>query len=325
MNEENTLLSLVAIVGPTASGKSALGVLLAERLHGEVVACDSTQLYRGFDIGTAKPGDSERRGIAHHLIDVLDPSEEATAGGYRQLAMSLLEDLKRRKHLPVFTAGTGLYLRALLEGLADVPQRSEELRERLRAIAEEHSSGYLHRILKRLDPEAAQKIASADEQKLIRAVEVCVLARKPISEVHRTGRKPLEGWRVVKIGLMPPREQLQERINLRTDLMLQRGWLSEVQGLLKGGLNEDAKPLDFIGYRELRAVVRGEISLEQAREMIQQATRRYSKRQLTWFRKETDVRWFSGFGDDPGLQSEVFGWLQSQGLKAGREARERSV
>jgi tRNA dimethylallyltransferase len=325
MNEENTLLPLVAIVGPTASGKSALGVFLAERLHGEVVACDSTQLYRGFDIGTAKPGASERRGIPHHSIDVLDPNEEATASGYRQLAVSVLEDLKQRKRLPVFTVGTGLYLRALLEGLADVPQRSDGLRERLRTIAEEHSPGYLHRILKRLDPEAAQKIATADEQKLIRAIEVCVLARKPISEVHRAGRKPLEGWRAVKIGLMPPREQLQERINRRTDLMLERGWLREVQGLLKSGLNEDAKPFDFIGYRELRAVIRSETTSLQAREAIQQATRRYAKRQVTWFRKETDVRWFSGFGDDPDLQSAVFGWLQSQGLRRGREPHERGV
>jgi tRNA dimethylallyltransferase len=319
MNEESTLLPLVAIVGPTASGKSALGVFLAERLHGEVVACDSTQLYRGFDIGTAKPGASERRGIPHHLIDVLDPREEATAGGYRQFAASVLQDLRQQHRLPIFTVGTGLYLRALLEGFADVPQRSEELRERLRTIAEEHPPGYLHRILKRLDPEAAQKIAPADEQKIIRAIEVCVLARKPISEVHRTGRKPLQGWRVLKIGLMPPREQLRERINLRTDLMLERGWLSEVQGLLKGGLSEDAKPLDFIGYRELRRVIRSETTLQQAREMIQQATRRYAKRQLTWFRKELDVRWFSGFGDDADAQAEVLGWLQSQGLQAGRE------
>ena len=325
MNEENTLLPLVAIVGPTASGKSALGISLAERFQGEVVACDSTQLYRAFDIGTAKPGASERRGIPHHLIDVLDPNEEATAGGYRQLAVSVLEDLKQRRRLPIFTVGTGLYLRALLEGLADVPQRSEELRERIRNSAEEHSPGYLHHVLKRLDPEAAQKIAPADEQKLIRAIEVCVLARKPISEVHRTGRKPLEGWKVAKIGLMPPREQLLERITRRIDSMLERGWLREVQGLLKSGLKENAKPFDFIGYSELRAVIRGEIPLEKARELIQQATRRYAKRQLTWFRRETDVRWFSGFGNDADVQAEVLAWFRSGGMQAGREARERGV
>jgi tRNA dimethylallyltransferase len=317
MSEDKTLLPLVAIVGPTASGKSALGVKLAERFGGEVVACDSTQLYRGFDIGTAKPGPSERRGIPHHLIDVLGPEDDATAGGYRQLALSILEDLRRRNRLPVFTVGTGLYLRALLEGLADVPRRSEELRERLRASVEEHPPGHLHRILKRLDPEAATKIAPADEQKLIRAVEVCVLARKPISEVHRTGRVPLEGWRIIKVGLMAPREKLNERIHARTDAMLEQGWMREVQALLESGLSEDSKPLDFIGYRELRAVLRGEITLEEARRVIQQATRRYAKRQLTWFRKEQGVRWFSGFGDDAGLQADVLEWLQAEGLSAG--------
>jgi tRNA dimethylallyltransferase len=315
MSEIKALLPLVVVVGPTASGKSALGVKLAERFRGEVVACDSTQLYRGFDIGTAKPSSPERRGIPHHLIDVLGPKDDATAGGYRQRALRILEDLRRRKRLPVFTVGTGLYLRALLEGLADVPERSEELRERLRASVEEHPPGHLHRVLKRLDPEASKKIAPADEQKLIRAVEVCVLARKPISEVHRTGRVPLEGWRVIKVGLMPPREKLNERIHARTSTMLEQGWMREVQALLDSGLSEDSKPFDFIGYRELRAVLRGEITLEEARGAIQQATRRYAKRQLTWFRKEQGVRWFSGFGDEAGVQAGVFEWLQAEGLE----------
>jgi len=278
------------------------------------VVCDSTQLYRGFDIGTAKPSFVERRGIPHHLLDVLGPKDEATAGGYRQLALQVLEELRRRKRVPVFTVGTGLYLRALLEGLADVPQRSEELRERLRASVEEYPPGHLHRLLKRLDPEAARKIAPADEQKLIRAVEVCILARKPISEVHTTGRVPLEGWSILKVGLIPPREKLNERIHARTDAMLEHGWMGEVQALLESGLSEDSKPFDFIGYRELRAVLRGEIALEKARESIQQATRRYAKRQLTWFRKEPGVRWFSGFGDDANVQASVFEWLQTAGL-----------
>jgi tRNA dimethylallyltransferase len=207
-----------------------------------------------------------------------------------------------------------LYLRALLEGLADVPQRSEELRERLRASVEEYPPGHLHRLLKRLDPEAARKIAPADEQKLIRAVEVCILARKPISEVHTTGRVPLEGWSILKVGLIPPREKLNERIHARTDAMLEHGWMGEVPALLESGLSEDSKPFDFIGYRELRAVLRGEIALEKARESIQQATRRYAKRQLTWFRKEPGVRWFSGFGDDANVQASVFEWLQTAGL-----------
>jgi tRNA dimethylallyltransferase len=315
MSENKALCPLVAIVGPTAAGKSMLGVKLAEMLGGEVVACDSTQLYRGFDIGTAKPSLSERRGIPHHLIDVLGPKDDATAGGYRQLALRILEELQRCHRLPVFTVGTGLYLRALLEGLADIPQRSEELRARLRASMEEHPPGHLHRVLKRLDREAAQKISPADEQKIIRAVEVCILARKPISEVHRTGRVPLEGWRALKVGLMPPRERLNERIHARMDAMLEQGWMREVQALLGSGLSEDSKPFDFIGYRELRAVLRGEITLEEARGAIQQSTRRYAKRQLTWFRKEPGVRWFSGFGDDAEVQAGVLEWLQAEGLK----------
>jgi tRNA dimethylallyltransferase len=325
MSGQNALPPLVAIVGPTASGKSALGVWLAERLGGEVVACDSTQLYRGFDIGTAKPSAAERRGIPHHLMDVFDPREAATAGGYRQMASAVLEDLRRREKMPIFTAGTGLYLRAVLEGLAEAPQRSEELRERLRASAEERPAGYLHRLLRRIDLEAAQNIAAADEQKLIRAIEVCVLTRKRVSEVHRAGRVPLEGWRVLKVGLMPPREQLIERIHARTDLMLERGWLREVQAVLASGLDKDAKPFDFIGYRELCAVQRGEISLEEAREAIQQATRRYAKRQVTWFRREQGARWFAGFGDDAGLQAGVFGWLRARGLDTDRRAGKRSV
>ncbi|HET8921581.1 MAG TPA: tRNA (adenosine(37)-N6)-dimethylallyltransferase MiaA [Candidatus Acidoferrum sp.] len=311
MMGRNALLPLVAIVGPTASGKSALGVWLAERLGGEIVACDSTQLYRGFDIGTAKPSSSDRRSIPHHLIDVLNPMEEATAGGYRQLALAVLEQLRRRQRIPVFTVGTGLYLRALLEGFAEVPRRSEELRARLRASAEEHPRGYLHRILNRLDAEAARKIAAGDEQKLIRAIEVCLLARKPISEVHRSGRTPLKGWRVLKIGLMPSREKLMERINARTEAMLARGWMQEVRALLESGLSENAKPFDFIGYRELRAVIQRKISLDEARAAIQQATRQYAKRQLTWFRKEQNVRWFSGFGDDTKVQASVMEWLQA--------------
>lgn len=323
MNAKNSPPPAVAIVGPTASGKSALGIWLAERLGGEVVSCDSTQLYRGFDIGTAKPPAAERRGVPHHLMDVLHPREAATAGGYRERASAVLEDLRRRKRLPILTVGTGLYLRALLEGLAEVPQRSEELRERLRASREEHAPGHLHRLLRRLDPQASQKIARADEQKLIRAIEVCLLTRKPISELHRSGRKPLEGWRVVKIGLMPPREKLYERIHARTASMLDQGWMREVQALLATGLDENAKPFDFLGYRELRAVLRNELSLEQASEAIQQATRRYAKRQLTWFRKEAEVQWFAGFGDDPDLQATILRFLESQGL--GRRTRERSV
>jgi len=314
MTPAQSTLPLVALVGPTASGKSALGVWLAEQFGGEVLACDSTQLYRGFDIGTAKPGQAERRGIPHHLINVLAPIEDATAGGYRQMALAVLEDLRGRGRLPILTVGTGLYLRALLEGLAEVPQRSEELRERLRASAEEHAPGYLHRLLKRLDRETAGKIAAADQQKLIRAIEVCLLARRPVSQVHRTGRSPLAGWRALKIGLIPQREALYARIHARTDAMLQQGWLEEVRSLMASGLPENAKPFDFIGYRELRQVLRGEKKLEEARAAIQQATRRYAKRQLTWFRKESGVHWHAGFGDDLQIQRKAAESLRNSGI-----------
>jgi len=303
---------LIAIVGPTASGKSALAVWLARELGGEVVACDSTQLYRGFDVGTAKPTAEERQGVAHHLIDVLDPREASTAGDYRERAVSVLEDLRARKRLPIFTVGTGLYLRALLEGLANVPLRSEELRERLWASVAAHPPGHLHRILKRMDPVSAEKIAPGDEQKLIRAVEVCLLAKKPLSEVHSEGRNPLRGWRAIKIGLSPERESLYLRIQGRTKAMLAAGWMEEVRKLVASGLPENAKPFDFIGYRELRAVLNGEMKLEAAQATIQQATRRYAKRQLTWFRRDAQIHWLSGFGQDPATQQGSLAWVRSQ-------------
>jgi tRNA dimethylallyltransferase len=309
MSNDQSLAPLVVILGSTASGKSTLAVWLAEQIGGEVVACDSTQLYKGFDIGTAKPSVAERRGVPHHLIDVLTPAESATAGGYREAALGVLDDLRRRKRIPILTVGTGLYLRALLEGLADVPQRSEELRERLRASRDRHPAGHLHRVLRRLDPDAASKIAAADEQKLIRAVEVCLLTKRPLTDVYRDGRAPLEGWRPVKIGLQPSREQLYEKIHARTESMLAHGWFEEVRAIISSGLSDQAKPFDFIGYRELRAVTRGEMQLADAQAAIQQATRRYAKRQITWFRREAGVQWLDGFGDSPEIQAAALAFV----------------
>ncbi len=309
MTSPAALPPLVAIVGPTASGKSSLGVFLAKKFGGEVLACDSTQLYRGFDIGTAKPSRAERETVSHHMLDVLDPSEASTAGGYRERAIAVLDDLRSRSRLPVLTVGTGLYLRALLEGLADLPLRSEEIRERLRASALEHGTGHLHGMLAHLDPEAAKAINPSDQQKLIRAIEICLLTQKPLTEVHRSGRTPLAGWRVIKIGLAPDRDALVERIRRRTDAMLQAGWLQEVAQLLASGLSDDAKPFQFIGYRELRSQLRGEITLDAARSAIQQGTRQYAKRQLTWFRREANVHWLFGFGDEPSVQMAANEWL----------------
>jgi tRNA dimethylallyltransferase len=316
MTDDKSIAPLVVILGPTASGKSTLGVWLAERIGGEIVACDSTQMYRGFDVGTAKPSVAERRGVAHHLIDVLSPAEAATAGGYRESAIAVLEDLRRRGRVPILTVGTGLYLRALLEGLADVPQRSEELRDRLRASRDRHSAGHLHRMLRRLDQDAAGKIAAADEQKLIRAVEVCLLTKRPLTQVYREGRAPLEGWKPIKLGLRPSRENLYEKIHARTELMLERGWPEEVRSLMNSGLVDEAKPFDFIGYRELRAVERGEMSLGDAKTAIQQATRRYAKRQITWFRREVGVQWLDGFGDSAEIQAGALEFVR-QSLSGG--------
>ena len=309
---ELPILPLVVLVGPTASGKSALALALAREFGAEIVTCDSTQLYRGVNIGTAKPPVEERAGIAHHLIDVLEPAEVATAGGYRDLALEVLAQLRERGRLPVLVAGTGLYMRALLEGLADLPLRSEELRARLRGSVRKRGPTHLHRVLRRMDAEAARKIAPSDEQKLIRAIEVCVLARKPISEVHRAGRHPLQGWRVIKIGLMPERELLYRRIELRTDAMMSSGWVAEVEDLLVSGITEDAKLFDFIGYREMLAVLRERMNREEARAAIQQATRNYAKRQMTWFRKDAGIKWFAGPGDDAKIQTEIVQYLREE-------------
>jgi tRNA dimethylallyltransferase len=308
-NTELESLPLIVVVGPTASGKSALAVRLARALQAEIIACDSTQLYRGVNIGTAKPSVEERRAVVHHLIDMLDASEVATAGGYRDLALAVLADMRKRRRLPILAVGTGLYMRALLEGLADLPLRSEELRVRLKTSSMKNGQMHLHRVLQRIDREAAARIAPTDEQKLIRAIEVCILTRKPISEVHRAGRKPLEGWRTLKVGLMPSREMLYERIDSRTMAMIESGWLGEVWRLLEAGITENAKIFDFIGYREMLAVTRGELTIEKARTAIQLATRQYAKRQMTWFRKDKSIRWFAGSGDDAAVQREIVGWV----------------
>jgi tRNA dimethylallyltransferase len=317
---ERDSLPLVAIVGPTASGKSALAVSLARKFKGEVLACDSTQVYRGFDIGTSKLTLEERHGVAHHLLDLVDPDFPFTAGEYRSRAVAVLDDLGHRARLPILTVGTGLYLRALLDGLADAPARSEELRARLEAGANAHSLQYLHRVLRRLDPEAALRIGSRDRPKMIRAIEVCLLTGRPLSEVHRSGRTPLEGDHPIKVGLQPPRAALYDRIERRTRTMLERGWLDEVVGLVRNGVPQNSKPFDFIGYSELRAHLEGTVTLAAATKAIAQATRRYAKRQVTWFRKESLVHWLPGFGDDPAIVAAaerlVAGQLKSSAMSS---------
>jgi tRNA dimethylallyltransferase len=307
----SALAPLVVILGPTASGKSGLAIQLARQLNGEILVCDSTQVYRHFDIGTAKVPLAEQEGIAHHLVDLVEPDEVFTAGEYRRRALLVLAEVTKRGKLPILTAGTGLYLRALLEGLADAPERSEELRARLRTKAQLRGSDHLHRALARLDPENAARIGARDTQKVIRAIEMRILAGKPVAEIHRAGRSSLEGYDVQKIGLLPPRAALYARIDARTVAMVRDGWLDEVRKLSSSRIPLNAKPFQFIGYAELLAHLAGQLTMEAALEKIQLATRQFAKRQLTWFRKEPSVHWLPGFGDDPEIAAAALAFLRT--------------
>jgi len=294
---------LLVILGPTGSGKSALAIALAERFSGEVVSCDSVAVYRNFEIGTAKPSRDDRVRVPHHLIDVAGPDEPFTAGEYARQARAAIADISNRGRLPIVVGGTGLYLRALLEGLFPGPQRSDELRERMRSRAVERGSEYLHRVLQRLDPASAAKIHPNDAPKLIRAIEVCLTARSPMSGLWREqGRDPLRGFRILRIGLNPPREQLYDRINHRAAQMFADGLVAETQSLLQRyGDARELTPMHSLGYKQALQHLRGELTLEQVIAAAQQGHRNYAKRQMTWFRREPDVTWLEGFGDDPDI------------------------
>ncbi len=306
---------LIVIAGPTAAGKSALAIALAEGLGGEVINYDSVQFYRGFDIGTGKVPPGSRKGIPHHLLDCLDPAQPFTAGNFRREAVKVLQEIRGRKSLPILTGGTGLYLRALLMGLFEGPPRSEVLRAELRSLAERRGREFVHRLLARLDPASASRVDPHDLQKVIRAVEVCVLSRQAISELQARGREGLLGYRCFKIGLNPDRDGLYARINRRTQQMFDAGIEEETRRMLMRSDAPSIKALGSLGYRQAAAALRGEITREEAVRDTQTATRHYAKRQMTWFRKEPGINWFSGFGDDPKLQREVFdaagGWLAS--------------
>ncbi|MGA7626530.1 MAG: tRNA (adenosine(37)-N6)-dimethylallyltransferase MiaA [Candidatus Acidiferrales bacterium] len=302
---------LIVVLGPTASGKSALGIWLAQRLGGQILVCDSTQVYRHFNIGTAKIPSAEQQGIAHHLVDLVEPEEVFTAGEYRRRALEVLEQVCHRRAVPILTAGSGLYLRALLEGLAEAPVRTEELRERLRAKAKLHGPQHLHRLLQRLDAESAKRIASCDTQKVIRAIEMRLVTGRPVGDIYRGGREPLAGYEVIKIGLLPARTALYHRIHQRIDAMVRAGWIEEVRQLIEDGVPAGAKPFQFIGYSEWRDYLAGQLSKNEALERIQQATRNFAKRQMTWFRKEKAVHWLEGFGDSPEISSAALLRIQS--------------
>ena len=295
---------LVVVLGPTASGKTALSVHIAEHFHGEVVNCDSVAMVREFELGTAKPNASERARARHHLLDVVSPTGYVTAGEYARLAGQALAEIKSRKNLPIVVGGTGLYLRALLDGLFPGPQRSEELRDRLRQRVEQNGTYYLQRVLRRLDPEAAAHIHANDTPKLIRAVEVCLASRQKMSEMWKQGRDPLTGFQILRLGLNPDRDALYTRINQRAERMFESGLVEETSRLL-AKCGDAARPLTSLGYKQAVQLLRGEIDAKAALQAAQQAHRNYAKRQMTWFRREPEVVWLEGFGDDPAIQQRA--------------------
>jgi tRNA dimethylallyltransferase len=295
---------LVVIAGPTGSGKSELALTVAERFRGEILNCDSVQVYRYFDIGTAKTPITERRDVPHHLIDALEPDEIFTAGEFARVGRQLLKEISDRGNLPVVAGGTGFYIRALIEGLAPGPQRDDTLRLRL-SERERRRPGSLHRLLSRFDARTAGRIHANDVPKTMRALEICLKARRPASEVFDAGRDALVGFRALKVGLFPDREALYLRLEARLEQMFAAGLLEEVATILARGFLESSKPFESIGYKQALQAIKGEISPRDALFYARRDTRRYAKRQMTWFRREPGVKILHGFGDDPTVRERA--------------------
>jgi tRNA dimethylallyltransferase len=278
---------------------------VAETFGGEIVNCDSLQVYRHFNIGAAKLPEAARQGIPHHLIDILDPNEIFTAGEYARLAREAIADISARGRLPIVAGGTGFYLRALLDGLFAGPSRDQPLRDRL-AARELRRRGSLHRLLTRFDSQAAGKIHPHDVPKVTRALEVCLLSRRPVTELYREGRDRLRGYRALKLGLLPDREALKERIDARCRAMFEGGLEDEVRGILAMGY-ASVKPFEALGYKQALQSIRGELSPREALFYAQRNTRRYAKRQITWLRKESGIEWLKGFGESPEIREAATG------------------
>lgn len=312
-------IPLPVIIGPTGSGKTDLSLCVARAISGEIVNCDSLQLYRGFDIGTAKLPLVERQGIPHHLIDIVDPTDLFTAADYARRAQLVIREISSRGRVPVIVGGTGFYLQALLAGLSPAPARDDAVRSRLMERERKHP-GSLHRILRRLDPASGARIHPNDKNKTLRSLEVRLLQGSSLTSTFESERTGLSGCVPIKIGLNPPRDLLYARLNERTRRMFHpdpghESLVDEVRRLLSAGVPRDAKPFESLGYKQLLQLLEGRITEEQAVASTQQETRNYAKRQQTWFRREHGVHWLAGFGDDPSMQREALEVLAKAGAR----------
>ena len=297
--------AVVAILGPTASGKSALGVALARLFDGEIVACDSTAVYRGFDIGTDKVPAEEQGGIPHHCVDIVDPAAEYTAADYARDAMAAIRSIHDRGRLPILVGGTGLYYRALARGIFPGPGRDDRVRGRLDALAARRGPERLHRLLGRIDPPSASRIQARDRMRIVRALEVYFQSGRTLTDHFADTRAPLAGWAVVGIAVRPPWEEIVSRIGRRVDAQFARGIEDEVRGLLARGVPPEARPFTGYVYRRVLEVVRGERDRASARELIVTENRHYARRQLIWFRKEPNLVWIQRAGEDEDARLEA--------------------
>jgi len=288
---------VVAVLGPTATGKSALALAIAERYGGEIVNCDSTAVYRGFDIGTDKIAAADRRGIPHHLIDIADPTDDYTAAQYARDAAAAIRDIRARGRLPILAGGTGFYFRALTRGLFPGPGADAALRSRLESIAARRDVTFLHRLLRKVDPESALRIQPRDLKRLVRALEVFFLTGRPLTAHFADTQSPIPEVEVLAIGLRLPAEAISARVTRRVDEQFERGLLDEIRGLLARGVPETARPFGGLVYRQAMEHLRGVRDEASTRALIAQENRRYARRQLIWFRKEPNLGWFDGPGE----------------------------
>jgi tRNA dimethylallyltransferase len=318
---------LVIIVGPTAVGKSRLGVHLAKRFRGEVISADSMQVYKGLDLGTGKLSPEEREGVPHHLIDIASPQEKFSAGRFSEIAEGKIAELSGRGCLPIIVGGTGLYLKAFLQGLFDSPPRDPVLLDRLKAIGEKKGLSYLSRMLERVDKTTFKRVGEYDEQRILRALEVYFVTGIPMSEHIKKSPFGRERYNSLKIGLTLPRKLLYRRIDARVEEMFERGWLKEVKELIRKGHPETAHAFNALGYREVVGCLKGELSLEEAKERIKKETRNYAKRQLTWFRKEEGIHGFEATKEEgiyPEIDRLVEQFLTGKGKRYGRFSQQHS-